>query len=147
MVTDIGKTTKNFRGHQTKKETAEKILSRWQMSGVVSAVDVVSSTDRFYKWIEKNYPDSTVRAEVPMKYTDEHGTLYQGYIDMVLETPEGYVIIDHKTHNSPSDAEDYVSSCAGQLRLYRKALEKATGKPVNEMIINLSTLGRLYKVK
>ncbi len=130
-----------------KEETAEKILSRWQMSGVVSAVDVVSSTDRFYKWIEKNYPDSTVRAEVPMTYTDEHGTLYQGYIDMVLETPEGYVIIDHKTHNNPSDAEDYVSSCAGQLRLYRKALEKATGKPVNEMIINLSTLGRLYRVR
>lgn len=129
-----------------KKEKAEKILENWQIKEVVSLDDIVKSTDRLYEWIEKNYPGSTISTEVPMTYTDEHGTVYQGYIDMLIDTPSGYVIIDHKTHNNPTDAVSYASSCAGQLKLYKKAVEGATGKRVKEMIINLSTLGRLYSV-
>ena len=129
-----------------KKETAERILKQWQVDGAVSAEDVVSSTERLYDWINENYPGSVIKTEVPMTYTDEHGTIYQGYIDMLLETPSDYVIIDHKTHNNPVDAESYASLCVGQLRLYKKAVEEATGKTVKELIINLSTLGRLYRI-
>ena len=82
-----------------------------------------------------------------MTYHDENGTLYQGFIDMLLELPDGYVIIDHKTHPMAFDAESYAASCAGQLRLYRKAVEAATGKTVKQTIIHLPNLGMCFEVK
>lgn len=65
---------------------------------------------------------------------------------MLLELPDGFVIIDHKTHPNPCGAEKYAADCAGQLELYRKAVEKATGKKVLNTIIHLPNLGRCYEV-
>ena len=45
------------------------------------------------------------------------------------------------------DAEKYAASCAGQLNLYRQAVEAATGKKVLQTIIHLPNLGRCYEVK
>ena len=82
-----------------------------------------------------------------MTWREEAGTLYQGVIDMLLELPEGYVMLDHKTHPSGCDEERYVASCAAQLRLYRNAVEAATGKPVRQMIVHLPGVGRCYEVR
>ena len=45
------------------------------------------------------------------------------------------------------DAEKYAASCAGQLDLYRQAVEATTGKKVLQTIIHLPNLGRCYEVK
>ena len=72
---------------------------------------------------------------------------YKGFIDMLLELPDGYVIIDHKPHPMAFDAESYAAGCAGQLQLYRKAVETATGKSVKQTIIHLPNLGMCFEVK
>ena len=82
-----------------------------------------------------------------MTYHDENGTLYQGFIDMLLELQDGYVIIDHKTHPNALDAEKYAADCAGQLRCYRKAVEAATEERVRQTIIHLPNLGMCFEVK
>ena len=113
--------------------------------GIVNAGLAVNDTA--YNWIAETWPEAKISCEVPMTYHDENGTLYQGFIDMLLELPDGYVIIDHKTHPMAFDAESYAATCAGQLRLYRKAVETATGKPVKRTIIHLPNLGMCFEVK
>jgi ATP-dependent exoDNAse (exonuclease V) beta subunit len=81
-----------------------------------------------------------------MRYVDENGTAYQGFIDMLLETPDGYIIIDHKTHPRQDNAAEYCAKCAPQLNLYKKAVEEATGKKVIKLIIHLPNLGCCYRI-
>ena len=132
---------------QDRRETAERILKNWTVEEAVSPETLMACTDRLYGWIAETWPDAKISCEVPMTYHDENGTLYQGFIDMLLELPDGYVIIDHKTHPMAFDAEEYAASCAGQLRLYRKAVEAATGKGVKQTIIHLPATGMCFEVQ
>jgi len=67
----------------------------------------------------------------------------QGWIDFLLELNEGYVIIDHKSYPG-TDIEEHLRQYAPQLAAYKEAVEKATGKPVLELLIHLPLTGHLY---
>lgn len=132
---------------QERREIAERLLKNWTVNNGVSPEMLMECTDNLYNWIAEAWSEAKISCEVPITYHDENGTLYQGFIDMLLELPDGYVIIDHKTHPMAFDAESYAASCAGQLRLYHKAVETATGKPVKQTIIHLPNLGMCFEVK
>ena len=132
---------------QDRLAIAERLLKNWTVENSVSPETLLECADNLYSWIAETWQDAKISCEVPMTYHDENGTLYQGFIDMLLELPDGYVIIDHKTHPMAHDAQDYAADCAGQLRLYRKAVEAATGKPVRQTIIHFPNLGMCFEVK
>jgi len=132
---------------QDRREIAERLLKNWTVEKGVSPETLIACTDNLYRWIAETWPDAKISCEVPMTYHDENGTLYQGFIDMLLELPDGYVIIDHKTHPVESNAQTYAAGCAGQLSLYRKAVEAATGKTVKQTVIHLPDPGRCFEVK
>ena len=132
---------------QNRREIAERLLKKWTVEKAVSPEALMECTDNLYRWIAETYPDATICCEVPITYHDENGTLYQGFIDMLLEFPDCYVVIDHKSHPIASDAEQYAAGCAGQLRCYHKAVEAATGKKVRQTIIHLPNLGMCFDVK
>ncbi len=126
---------------------AERLLKNYGVEQAVAPEVLVECCQNLYNYLEEAYPAAEVSCEVPLTYHDENGTLYQGFIDMLLDLPEGFVIIDHKTHPSEHDAQEYAAGCAGQLELYRKAVEAATGKKVLQTIIHLPNLGKCYEVK
>ena len=131
-----------------RREIAERLLKNWTVDGGVTPETLSDCADNLYRWIARTYPDAKIDCEVPMTYHDENGTLYQGFIDMLLELPDrSFVIIDHKTHPAEFDAERYAAGCAGQLRLYKKAVEAATGREVRQTIIHLPNLGMCFLVE
>ena len=72
-----------------------------------------------------------------------------GYADLVLETPDGLVLIDHKCY-PPEDetllrqtAEGY----APQLLSYATLLEMATGRKVIATLIHFPLAGRVVEVE
>ena len=132
---------------QDRLAIAERLLKNWTVENSISPETLLECADNLYRWIAETWQNAKISCEVPMTYHDENGTLYQGFIDMLLELPDGYVIIDHKTHPMAHDAQDYAADCAGQLRLYRKAVEAATGKSVKQTIIHLPNLGMCFAVK
>ena len=69
----------------------------------------------------------------------------QGWVDMLLETPTGYVDIDHKSYVG-ADAREYVKKYAAQLAIYRQAVEKATGKDVVATLLHMPMLGKIFDV-
>ena len=72
----------------------------------------------------------------------------QGVIDCWFEDEKGLVLIDYKNSWAADDqAEDeIVDRYAGQVRLYREALELATGKPVSESWLYLFRSRRFVPV-
>ena len=126
---------------------ARRLLENYGVAQSVEPAVLVECCQNLYNWINNAYPGAKISCEVPMTYHNAEGTLYQGFIDMLLELPKGFVIIDHKTHPAAHDAEKYAASCAGQLDLYRQAVEAAADKKVLQTIIHLPNLGRCYEVK
>ena len=70
-----------------------------------------------------------------------------GFMDLLLETDQGWVLIDHKSF--PGRRSDWVSkaiSFSGQLALYREAL-KHLGKEVASLWIHFAVSGGMVEVK
>ena len=79
--------------------------------------------------------------EKPFRHFDENGHIVSGYIDLIWETEDGYVVVDYKT--CPGDyslvfkpgSEHYVGCHGDQLDCYQHALEAEDQKPVIARII------------
>ncbi len=130
-----------------RREIACRLLRNWTVDEDVQPEVLMECADNLYRWIAGTYPEAEISCEVPMTWHDENGTLYQGFIDMLLKLPDAFVIIDHKTHPAASDAAGHAAGCAGQLRVYRRAVEAATGKTVRQTIIHFPNLGMCFEVK
>ena len=88
---------------------------------------------------------SRVRRELPFVYRmelDGEDTLVQGIIDMVIELPEGDILIDYKTDVSLAYLERYQA----QVSYYAEAYQAITGRPVARKLIWFVRLGRFEDV-
>lgn len=71
----------------------------------------------------------------------------RGWIDLLIETENGYVIIDHKTFPGAREQwEEKALSYAPQLGLYKQAVEQATGKKVLDMLIHMAVVGSMARI-
>ncbi len=75
-------------------------------------------------------------------------TVVQGIIDCWFEDEQGVVLIDYKNSWAPDEEAEAVilERYAGQVRLYREALEKAVGKPVSQAWLYLFKSRRFVNV-
>jgi len=72
----------------------------------------------------------------------------KGWIDLLLETSSGIVIIDHKSFPGSKDQrQEKTLSYAPQLSMYREAVEKATGKSVIASMIHMPVVGEMWELK
>jgi ATP-dependent exoDNAse (exonuclease V) beta subunit len=92
--------------------------------------------------LEKKYGKAIKRHhEKPFCHLDENGHIVSGYIDLVLETEDGYVVVDYKTCPGGYDlvftpsSEHYVGRHGDQLDCYQRALEAEGKKKVIARII------------
>ena len=127
-------------------ELAKSILVSWSMETSVDPSDVVAAGQRLVEYINNHYHGYKAFREWPMSMRNKEGQLLQGWIDLLLETPDGYVIIDHKDYPG-LDAEKRVQKYAPQLRVYREAVEKATGIPVIDTLLHLPINGLILKLQ
>jgi ATP-dependent exoDNAse (exonuclease V) beta subunit len=97
-------------------------------------------------YIRSRWPGAKILREWPLSF--KIGSLeLHGAADLVLETPAGHVIIDHKTFPGGESALlEKAKSFAGQLMAYRTALEKATTIPVSSTWIHFPISGYLVNV-
>src|SRR5688572_2541313 len=109
-----------------KKAIAHDLLEAHGVSASLRAPDLVAIHGRFMTYIRSRWPGAKILREWPLSL--KIGSLeLHGAADLVLETPAGYVIIDHKTFPGGESALlEKAKSFAGQLTAYRTALEKAT---------------------
>lgn len=92
--------------------------------------------------LEKKYGKAIKRHhEKPFRHLDENGHIVSGYIDLIWETEDGYVVVDYKTCPGGYElvfkpgSEHYVGSHGDQLDCYQRALEAEGRKPVIARVI------------
>jgi len=107
-----------------KQRVAERCLSAYSVTGLIPTSVIVTAGERFSHWVESCYPGATWHVEIPVSSTRKAGGQWVGAIDLVLQLPDGnVVIIDHKS--SPIRREHCANKAAeyvGQLSAYEEIL-------------------------
>jgi ATP-dependent exoDNAse (exonuclease V) beta subunit len=77
----------------------------------------------------------------------DNGQRMNGWIDVLVDTEEGWVIIDHKSFpGAKREWDQRALSYSGQLEAYRRAVMQATERPVISQWIHFSVGGGMVEV-
>jgi ATP-dependent helicase/nuclease subunit A len=129
------------------QKATKRVLESHEMQDTISTESADECTDRLLTLIEKKFSPISYSAEYPIRYTTDTGQLVTGWIDLLLETEEGFVLIDHKASpRARSDWEDIAVGYSGQLKAYSDGIEKITNKPVIGRWIHFAVTGGLVQV-
>lgn len=127
---------------------ARDVLERFEVAATVDASRLHIASDQLLQWIESRWPGAVLRQEWPVSQRLPEGTVLQGIADLVLETQEGLVLIDHKSFpGNREQAAERAGEYAGQLAAYAGALEAATRMPVLKVYIHLPVSGTVVEVQ
>lgn len=129
----------------TRLRLAAQILSNHQVVGI-DCSELLRASSRLKEKLDDMYPDAMWLREWPVtaRYNNQRVV---GLIDLLLQLPEGYVIIDHKSF--PGAKDDWRTRAASyypQLHVYAAAVEQATGTNVVATYIHLPVSGHLVKL-
>ena len=128
------------------RQLAEKVVAQWGVAKALNAGQLVSAGKYLRKFIDDRWPDAVIHTEMPMSVMLPTGQVSEGFIDMLVETEAGYVIIDHKMIRSYEE-EKLKTDYGIQLLCYRMAVEKATGKKVLQTFLHLPNQGICLELK
>lgn len=103
---------------------------------------LLEAWDFLVKTLEIRYGVAVKRHhEKPFRHFDREGRIVSGYMDLVWETEDGYVVVDYKTcpgnYNQvfQSGSGHYAGRYGNQLDCYQRALEAAGEKKVRARVI------------
>jgi ATP-dependent helicase/nuclease subunit A len=125
----------------------ERILKIWAVADSVDKDAVCTQTSAFQAWVAKRWPDCPIYVEVPIEANGPNGTRIRGCIDLLVELPDSWILMDHKSNPGGSARdEDLVAEHGPQLESYSHALLNATGKPVSERWLYMPVAARAVRL-
>jgi ATP-dependent exoDNAse (exonuclease V) beta subunit len=145
----LGEALHTFLGADyVKRDTAKRftmatnVLKRWQTTANMTPESLLLASDHLHAWVTGKWQDAIWHREYPVALRQEDGTIVSGFIDLLLELPDCFVIIDHKSFpGSSEEAQKKAARFAGQLGVYAEAVQEATGKEVIGCYIHLPVSG------
>lgn len=131
-------------GHSSQVE----ILNHHGMIDTLSATDALESAKRLESFLSTRYTVKSISCEHPISYKNEQGQLISGWIDLLVETDSGFIIIDHKASpRSKTEWEPISLSYSGQLHAYANGLTKVhSDKPI-ETWVHFAMTGGIIRVE
>ncbi|WP_318509051.1 3'-5' exonuclease [Bacillus sp. T3] len=122
---------------------AQSIRDRFGISAL-SGESMLEASDRLEQFITQHYSELISQYfEYPI-HLRKGLQKASGWIDLLLQTSQGWVIVDHKSF--PGKEADWLSrgtSYLPQLQTYAEAVFKATGIPVIEAWIHMPVVGAM----
>jgi ATP-dependent exoDNAse (exonuclease V) beta subunit len=128
------------------QQLAKKVVRQWGVESVMAFDKLVRAGEQLRTFIDERWAGAKIYTEVPMSFELPTGQVSEGFIDMLVETKDGYVIIDHKMVRS-FEEEKLKVAYGAQLQCYRNAVEKATGKNVLQTFLHLPNQGICMELK
>ena len=129
------------------KKLAEQVLTSYAVTAHISIDDALLCVTRFENFIKKNLSARAIKVEYPVTYRLPNGQVASGWIDALVETEQGYIIIDHKSNpQAKSEWKTIAMKYSGQLALYKEAVEAITQKPVIGCWIHFAVTGGILKL-
>jgi len=115
------------------EDRAARILKGFSLTGAIEPSELVRQIGAIETWIAARWPDCRRHAEIPIESVLPNGQVMQGRIDLLLEVPDGWVVLDHKANPASRDKWNEVATeHSGQLSVYAAALTRATSRSVTE---------------
>ncbi len=128
-------------------DEAERLLRSYGQDGKIAVDGLLHQISAFSQWIGARWPRHTAYPEYPVQHMLPNGQVMNGRIDLLLDTPDGWILIDHKSNPQGASAwADLAQKYAGQLDAYATAITQATGRPVVERWLFLPVSGHGIKV-
>lgn len=125
----------------------ERILKTWAVAHSVDKDAVCAQVAALQAWIAKRWPGCRVYVEVPIEADGQNGTRIRGHIDLLVETQDGWILLDHKSNpGGAARDEDLAAEHGPQLESYARALLSATGKPVNQRWLYMPVAARAVRL-
>jgi ATP-dependent exoDNAse (exonuclease V) beta subunit len=104
---------------------AAQLLTAHGHAGVLAPADLLEASDRLQRFLAERYPGAKHHREWPLACWRDGQELW-GQADLVLETTDGWVVIDYKTFDG---TPEWAAIRFGpQLDAYAKTIETATGR-------------------
>ena len=129
------------------QQATERVLLEHGMESTVSVEAADESADRLIAAIHEHFEPINVYTEYPIQYTNDDGQVISGWIDLLVETADGFIVIDHKASpRAKSDWEEIALGYSGQLQAYAAGITHATGKQVISQWIHFAVTGGLVEV-
>lgn len=128
-------------------EDIARILSNWAVSHCVDAAAVCAQVASFQEWLSRRWPGCPVYVEVPVEADGPSGTRIRGRIDLLVDSPDGWILLDHKSNpGGAARDEDMAAEHGPQLQSYGHAVLSATGKPVAQQWLYLPVAARAVRL-
>jgi hypothetical protein len=127
-------------------ERGRALLDGYGVGSFIDAEEAFAAADRLRAWIAKRFSPQRVLTEYPIVHTLADGRVVRGWVDVLVETGAGWIVIDHKSSPRPrAEWLDEVSGYSGQLAVYRDAL-RASGKSVAGTWVHFPVGGGVVEV-
>ena len=107
-------------------ERAAELIRNGAGVGALSAGDAVDCARRLVDEVHTRFAPRRMLVEHPVVLVRDNGQVLRGWIDLVLETEHGWIVIDHKSSPRPrSEWSAEALEYSGQLAAYANALQGA----------------------
>lgn len=130
---------------------AERLLSAARMADVIGTDALLAASDALRAWVQRRWPraiwkrEVTIEAVVESRFGERR---VSGVIDLLLETDEGRVLIDHKTFPATTEAawRARVKGFLPQMAAYAAALERLGDRPLAGSWVHFPMGGGMVEV-
>ena len=126
---------------------AARLLAAHGVAERLAAADAVAAARRWREFLQRRFAPLRLEVEAPLRLELAGGRTLRGFVDLLVETTTGWLVIDHKSspqRRATWEAEALAHS--GQLMAYRDALE-AAGRTVAGCHIHFAVTGGLVEVR
>jgi ATP-dependent exoDNAse (exonuclease V) beta subunit len=139
---------------QIRQAVLTQVLTNFHAEKMITPSSLEAQFCDFWNYIQKTYKPIRFWKEIPLQSVAENnGELMSGFADLVLDTPQGLILIDHKTFPGSFEKQVmdpasafYAGKYAAQLKAYAKLVSNTFGKPVTEMLIHYVVHGKLVRL-
>ncbi len=99
------------------------ILNNWGVGNTVDNAAVVAQLNAFRTWCAERWPGCPTFVEVPIEANRPDGTRVRGRIDLLVQSSNGWILVDHKSNPGGTDRNEQLALEHGpQLTAYAQAL-------------------------
>ena len=117
--------------------------ARGLLDSKVTAADwekIQKMAESFMQCLQENFKPAALHWEVPVIAKNQSGSCISGTIDLLLENPDGFWIVDHKSDET-QDVEKSFYHYLPQLECYAQALSEGMGLNLGGIAIHWASLG------
>jgi ATP-dependent exoDNAse (exonuclease V) beta subunit len=130
--------------HTDAVAAAKRLIDRFDLNAHISAAEITACARHFHKQLRDRFQPDALWVEYPVEQHKDNGQTVKGWIDLLLKTAQGWVIIDHKIHRADAARlKKAALTYSGQLSAYREAVAAATGEGIAGTWVHFPLAGQM----